>query len=97
MKKAKTAEDALTFAPLSTTQEVTIPAGKAYVTVPSTAFPDGARTLGISFDDVTIVDAARLNNHGEMMNESVYNLQGQRVAQPAKGLYIMNGKKVIIK
>ena len=27
----------------------------------------------------------------------IYNLKGQRVAQPAKGLYIMNGKKVIIK
>lgn len=26
-----------------------------------------------------------------------YNLAGQRVAQPAKGLYIVNGKKVIIK
>ena len=27
----------------------------------------------------------------------VYNLNGQRVAQPAKGLYIVNGKKVIVK
>ena len=27
----------------------------------------------------------------------IYNLKGQRVAQPAKGMYIMNGKKVIIK
>ncbi|MBQ8126946.1 MAG: hypothetical protein IJ176_00930 [Prevotella sp.] len=27
----------------------------------------------------------------------VYNLQGVRVAQPTKGLYIMNGKKVIFK
>ena len=28
---------------------------------------------------------------------SVYNLNGQRVAQPTKGLYIVNGKKVVIK
>ena len=27
----------------------------------------------------------------------VYNLNGQRVAQPTKGLYIVNGKKVVIK
>ena len=27
----------------------------------------------------------------------VYNLRGQRVAQPTKGLYIVNGKKVVIK
>lgn len=28
---------------------------------------------------------------------SVYNLQGQRVERPAKGLYIVNGKKVVVK
>ena len=27
----------------------------------------------------------------------IYNLQGQEVAAPAKGIYIMNGKKVVIK
>ena len=33
-----------------------------------------------------------------MTNDKVvYNLAGQRVAQPTKGLYIVNGKKVIIK
>ena len=26
-----------------------------------------------------------------------YNLQGVRVAQPTKGLYIINGKKVVVK
>ena len=30
-------------------------------------------------------------------NGEYYNLAGQRVAQPTKGLYIVNGKKVIIK
>ena len=29
--------------------------------------------------------------------DNVYDLQGRRVAQPQKGLYIVNGKKVIIK
>ena len=32
-----------------------------------------------------------------MVNGSVYNLNGQRVAQPTKGLYIVNGRKVVIK
>ena len=31
------------------------------------------------------------------VNGEVYNLAGQRVAQPTKGLYIMNGKKVVVK
>ncbi|MBQ9645912.1 MAG: hypothetical protein IJV24_06115 [Prevotella sp.] len=30
-------------------------------------------------------------------NNVVYDLQGRRVAQPAKGLYIVNGKKVVLK
>ena len=30
-------------------------------------------------------------------NDAIYNLAGQRVAQPAKGLFIINGKKVVIK
>ena len=30
-------------------------------------------------------------------NGEVYNLNGQRVAQPTKGLYIINGRKVVVK
>ena len=30
-------------------------------------------------------------------NNQIFNLAGQRVAQPTKGLYIVNGKKVVIK
>ena len=33
----------------------------------------------------------------EAINGNVYDLQGRRVAQPAKGLYIVNGKKIVIK
>lgn len=33
----------------------------------------------------------------KQQNGEVYNLAGQRVAQPAKGLYIVNGNKVVIK
>ena len=29
--------------------------------------------------------------------QDVYNLSGQRVSQPAKGLYIVNGKKIMVK
>ena len=30
-------------------------------------------------------------------NEIFFDLQGRKVAQPAKGLYIQNGRKVILK
>jgi hypothetical protein len=28
---------------------------------------------------------------------AIYNLSGQRVSSPSKGIYIQNGKKIIIK
>ena len=37
-----------------------------------------------------------VNGEGFMVN-GYYNLNGQRVAKPTKGLYIVNGKKVVIK
>ncbi len=41
---------------------------------------------------------ATLNDKGKMTNDKgIFNLSGQRIAQPTKGLYIVNGKKVIIK
>lgn len=46
-----------------------------------------ASTMGVS---------AMFMNH-EKVNSEVYNLNGQRVAQPSKGLYIVNGKKRIVK
>lgn len=97
MRKANTAEDALTFAPITTAHAVTIPAGKVYITVPSSAFTDGARALKVSFgdDETTGIDnlTPALSN-GEGV---VYNLNGQRIDKPAKGLYIVNGKKVLVK
>ena len=53
-----------------------------------------ARALTLSFDDeataISSIEAAKADN-------GYYNLSGQRVENPTKGLYIVNGKKVIIK
>ena len=65
-----------------------IPAGKAFLdlsdVINAPAFVPLAGTTSIN--EKTIV-----KNNAEV----VYNLAGQRVAQPTKGLYIVNGKKVI--
>ena len=45
--------------------------------------------------DATGIDATLVNS--EKVNSQYFNLAGQRVAHPAKGLYIVNGKKVIVK
>ena len=50
----------------------------------------------LGFEENTTGIGATLMN-SERVNNGVYNLAGQRVAQPTKGLYIVNGKKVAIK
>ena len=70
----------------------TVAKDKAYLKVEA---KDGAR-LAIVFDgETTGINEAVVN--GAQQAVGTYNLNGQRVAQPTKGLYIVNGKKVIIK
>ena len=71
----------------------TIPAGKAYLQLPTST--SSARDISFSFDD----EPTGINKvQGvEQKDDSYYNLQGQRVSQPMKGLYIIKGKKVVVK
>jgi len=69
----------------------TIGANKAYLTFSGASltrsFFGFDETTGIEMPTAEVIDADAV----------VYDLQGRRVAQPTKGLYIVNGKKVIIK
>ena len=71
----------------------TIAPFKAFLAVPkSQTAPDF-----IGFGDTTGIDAT-LNDNGQMINDNIiYDLSGRRVMNPTKGLYIINGKKVVIK
>lgn len=71
----------------------TIPAGKAYLQLPTP--PSGAREISFCFDDEPT--GINMLQGVEQKDGSYYNLQGQRVSQPMKGLYIINGKKVVVK
>ena len=68
---------------------VAVPAGKAYLVITG-----GAARDFIGLDDATGIDAVKQNAKADNL---YFNLAGQRVAQPTKGLYIVNGKKVIVK
>lgn len=69
-----------------------IAANKAYLAVPASVA--GARN-GFAFgDDATGINNVNGNENG---NGSIFDLQGRKVSKPGKGLYIVNGKKVVIK
>lgn len=72
-----------------TTQEFTVGANTAYLP----ALPGGARFFGFDSNVSTSINTVAAEQH----NGEVYNLQGQRIVAPAKGLYIVNGKKVVLK
>ena len=58
---------------------------------------NGASELVLDFGGETTGIMSVDNGQLTVDSSEVYNLNGQRVAQPTKGLYIVNGKKVIIK
>lgn len=68
-------------------------AHKAYLIISKTA---AARSFISMFDNET-TGVADVRNKIEEESGTYYDLSGRRVAQPAKGLYIVNGKKVVIK
>ena len=45
----------------------------------------------------TGVDSINAQDSEENADDKVYDLQGRRVANPVKGIYIVNGKKVLMK
>ena len=51
---------------------------------------------GIDGDGTTGIHSIE-NGELEMENDVYFNLQGQRVENPTKGIYLKNGKKVVIK
>lgn len=80
----------------------TLAAGKAYLNIEVSS---QAPVMSFNLSDMTPTGVARIEN-GEFSlrecgvarrMENYFNLAGQRVTQPSKGLYIVNGQKVIIK
>ena len=71
----------------------TVGANTAYLPADFTASARGFFLLDGS--EATSINSVKSE---EMKDKSeVYNLKGQRVSQPTKGLYIVNGKKYVIK
>jgi len=77
-----------------TTNAFTVGANTAYL--PASAATAKVRFIGLDgeeiADDIEAIEATEGVNNG-----AIYNLAGQRVTAPTKGIYIKNGKKFIIK
>ena len=68
-------------------------ANKAYL--PASAVTTLAATLRFNFGGTTAIESV-LNN-GIDANAAIYDLSGRRVEKAVKGIYIQNGKKIIVK
>ena len=76
----------------------TIPANRCYLPLGMNVNVNARLTISFADDDN---ETTSLNEELRVKNEESvdawYDMQGRKVAQPAKGLYIVNGKKVVIK
>lgn len=74
-----------------------VAAGKAYLQVPAETVT-GAKTLTIVWNDGETTGIEENYEFGTMNSDAAtFDLSGRKVANPAKGMYIKNGKKFIVK
>ena len=75
----------------------TFSAGKAYLQIPTAWLSATAqKSLSVRFDDGETTDIDELKGEsGEV--KTIYDLSGRVVENPTSGIYIINGKKVVVK
>ena len=74
----------------------TVKANRAYLHILTSAL-NGASAIGLVWDEETTGISATPIDNGQLTIDNYYDLQGRRVSHPTKGLYIMNGKKYVIR
>lgn len=73
-----------------------VPGNKAFLVLTSTEAQ--AKSFVLSFDDGETTGIETINVEKNATEDGVYyDLQGRRVEHPTRGIYILNGKKVVIK
>lgn len=77
----------------------TVAANRAYLHFASSYAPSADAPMMLVFADDVVTGINTVNGSAVKANgsEGVYNLSGQRVAKPTRGLYIVGGKKVVVK
>lgn len=72
---------------------VKVGANKAYIDLSQITNASSRGTITLNFNDATGINAVT----APTSDDAFYSLSGQRVSQPRKGLYILNGKKIFVK
>ena len=73
-----------------------MPVHKAYAKI--AGVPAGAKVMFMFMDDYsTVTGIDNIPASDTDSNDAYYNLNGQRIEKPQHGVYIHNGKKIIIK
>ena len=70
-------------------------AGHAYLEIPESLFNGEAKAMLTLEDEAT--DGILLINGDEQNASNIYDIQGRKVERSSKGIYIVNGKKVVMK
>lgn len=80
----------------TSTSDVKISANKAYLHVLTSSLSRDAQTIGFDWDGTTSINTVQLPQPAD---GTVYDLQGRKVNGDSmrKGLYIVNGKKIVVK
>ena len=81
-----------------TVEQVKAAKNKNWIVKYTTDTADRINYAGVTIPIATAVNNVQEQDHDAWSgNDAVYNLQGQRVSAPRKGIHIINGKKVVIK
>ena len=80
---------------VSKTGYYTLGANKAYL--PASEVAAASRGFAIKWNDDEVTGIRTIDGQKSVKNGAFYDLSGRRVENPQHGLYIVNGKKVVIK
>ena len=76
----------------------TVATNRAYLHFATSLAPDHATArMTMIFEDEDVTGVNEVRSQKEDVRSEWFDLQGRKVVQPQKGLYIVNGKKVVLK